>query len=85
MKFKLWDNYNQYIGVGDFGYIDVGDIDYRQVQYVLDLKDTYVRINIGKEFFEELECCEVGCGTILKDDELTLPCGIIIKYIMRVF
>jgi hypothetical protein len=88
MKFKLWNNYNEYIGIGDFGYIDVGDIDCGQVQYVMDLQDTDLRVNIDKDFFESLEFCEVGFGTSLEDDELILPIGFnptIVKYIIRIF
>lgn len=88
MRFKLWNNYNEYIGVGNFGYIDVGDTDCGHVQYVMDLEDTDLRINISEEFFEDLEWCEVGYGTTLKDNELILPVGLnptIIKYIIRIF
>lgn len=88
MRFKLWNNYNEYVGIGDFGYIDIGDIDIGQVQYVMDLEDTDLRINISKEFFEDLEWCEVGYGTTLKEDELILPIGLSpteVKYIIRIF
>ena len=88
MKFKLWDIYNQYIGIGDFGYVDVGDIDCGVVQYVMDLEDTDLRINIDKEFFEDLEFIDVNTGMVLKDDLLVLPVGLHptnIKYIMRIF
>ena len=88
MRFKLWNNYNEYVGIGDFGYIDVGDIDCGTVQYVMDLEDTDLRINISKEFFEELEWCEVRYGTTLKEDELILPIGLSpteVKYIIRIF
>lgn len=88
MRFKLWNNYNEYVGIGDFGYIDIGDIDIGQVQYIMDLEDTDLRINISKEFFEDLEWCEVGYGTTLKEDELILPIGLSpteVKYIIRIF
>lgn len=88
MRFKLWNNYNEYVGIGNFGYIDVGDIDCGHVQYVMDLEDTDLRINISKEFFEDLEWCEVGYGTTLKEDELILPIGLSpteVKYIIRIF
>lgn len=88
MKFKLWDNYNEYIGIGDFGYINVGDIDCGKVQYVMDLQDTNLRVNIDKDFFESLGWCEVGYGTTLKADELILPIGFnstIVKYMIRIF
>lgn len=87
MRFKLWDKYNQYIGIGNFGYIDK-DIDCGIVEYVMDLEDTDLRINISKEFFEDLEWCEVGYGTTLKEDELILPIGLSpteVKYIIRIF
>lgn len=87
MRFKLWDKYNQYIGIGNFGYIDK-DIDCGTVEYVMDLEDTDLRINISKEFFEDLEWCEVGYGTTLKEDELILPIGLSpteVKYIIRIF
>lgn len=84
----MWNNYNEYVGIGDLGYIDVGDIDCGQVQYVLDLEDTNLRINIDKEFFEDIEWLEVNMGMTLKDDVLILPIGynnVMVKYIIRTF
>ena len=54
----------------------------------MDLQDTDLRVNNDKDFFENLEFCEVGYGASLKDDELILPIGFnptIVKYIIRIF
>ena len=47
MRFKMWNNYNEYIGIGDFGYIDVGDIDLSDYYTKSEIDDKLDEIGTG--------------------------------------